>query len=80
MGKLGYDVQYDFTVEGETISVTRKGVALPNKFATTDKDTKDHISALSLFLQSIGRSRNDAHMVCVEVEAGRPVGGVFGNR
>jgi hypothetical protein len=80
MGRPGYDVQYDFAVDGETISVNCKGLALPNKFSTTDRDSKDHTSALNLFLQSIGRSRNDAHMVCVEVEAGRPVGGVFGNK
>jgi hypothetical protein len=80
MGRPGYDVQYDFAVEGETISVTRKGVALPTKFSTTDKDTGDHISELNLFLQSIGRSRNDAHVVCTSVEAGQPVSGVFGNK
>ncbi len=80
MGKPGYNVQYDLAVAGETIIIKRSGEELPTKFSTTDKDTKDHISKLNQFLQSIGRSRNDAHMVCVAVEAGTPVSGVFGNK
>lgn len=56
------------------------GLEIPNQFSTTAKDTKDHITALSLFLQSIGRSRLDACAVCVAVEAGGAVSGDFGNK
>jgi len=43
-----------------------------------DEDTKGNESPLHVFLESVGRSRVDAHMVCVEVEAGRSVQSVFG--
>lgn len=39
MGQPGYNVRYDFSVVGETISVTRNGAELPTKFSTADKDT-----------------------------------------
>jgi hypothetical protein len=78
MGRPGYNVQYDFAINGETVTVKRNGQELPTKFSTTEKDTKDFVSPLNRFLQSIGRSQVDAHMVCVAVEAGTPVTGVFG--
>jgi len=80
MGQPGFNLQYDFAINGETIIVKRNGQELPTKFSSTEKDTKDLVSPLSKFLQSIGRSRADAHMVCVSVEAGQPVSGVFGNK
>jgi hypothetical protein len=80
MGQPGYNVRYDLAVSGKTVTVKRNGQELPTKFSTTDKDSKEFVSPLSKFLQSIGRSRVDAHAVCVAVEVGQEVSGVFGNK
>jgi hypothetical protein len=80
MGQPGYNIPYDFAVSGTEVKVTRDGKPLDVTFSTTEKDTKDSVSALHKFLESIGRSRVDAHMVCEVVEKGKPVHGVYGNR
>lgn len=79
MGQPGYATKYDFLVDGTHVRLFRKGKLLEGvEFSTLDKDTRDTVSPLGLFLESIGRSRVDAHMVCVEIENGRSVSSVFG--
>jgi hypothetical protein len=80
MGQVSHNVRYDFTVSGTEIRVTRDEHPLGVTFSTTEKDTKDSASALHKFLESIGRSRVDAHMVCEAVEKGQTVHGVMGNK
>jgi hypothetical protein len=80
MGQAGHNVRYDFTVSGTEVKVTRDGQPMDVTFSTTEKDTKDSASTLHKFLESIGRSRVDAHMVCQAVEKGRIVHGVMGNK
>lgn len=80
MGQPGYSIRYDFVVDGQTIIVRRNGEELPTQFSTTEKDSKDSVSPLSTFLQSIGRSQVDAHAVCVALESGQTVSAVFGNK
>ena len=80
MGQPGYNVRYDLAVSGETVIVRRNGQQLPAKFSTAEKDTKEFVSPLNKFLQSIGRSRVDAHAACVALEAGQEVSAVFGNK
>ena len=81
MGQSGYATNYDFLVDGTHVRVFRMNQLIKDfEFSTEDKDTKDNESPLYVFLESIGRSRVDAHMVCVEVEAGRSVQSVHGLR
>jgi hypothetical protein len=81
MSQPGYTFKYDFLVDGTLVRVFREGKLLDDvEFSTTDKDTREYVSYLNRFLQSIGRSRVDAHAVCQVIERGEPVGGVFGNR
>jgi len=78
MGQVGFNVRYDFIVNGTEVKVTRDGQPIEVTFSTTDKDIKGSESALHKFLESIGRSRVDAHMVCGLVEGGQTVHGVIG--
>jgi len=79
MGQPGCATKYDFLVDGTKVRVFRMNQLLKDfEFSTEDKDTKENESPLHVFLESVGRSRVDAHMVCVEVEAGRSVQSVFG--
>ena len=80
MGQADYKFRYAFTVTGNEVKVTREGKPVDVTFSITDKDGKDSASPLHLYLESIGRPRGDAHMVCVEVEQGHSVDGVFGNK
>jgi hypothetical protein len=72
--------RYDFAVSGTEVRVSRDGQPMNVTFSTTEKDTRDSVSALHKFLESIGRSRVDAHMVCELVEKGQTVHGVIGFR
>jgi hypothetical protein len=67
MGRVGYNVRCDFAVSGPEVKVTRAGQPVDVTFSTAEKDTKDSASALHKFLESIGRSRVDAHVVCEAV-------------
>jgi hypothetical protein len=80
MGQAGYNVHYDFAVSATEVKVTRDGKPIDVTFSTTDKDGRDAASALHRFLESIGRSRVDAHMVCESIEKGQTVHGVMGNK
>jgi len=80
LSEPAHKVRYDFGVNGTEVRVTRDGEPTITIFSTKEKDTADSPSALHKFLQSIGRSRVDAHMVCLEVEKGNAVSGVMGNK
>lgn len=81
MGQPGYGTKYDFLVDGMLVRVFREGKLLEGVvFSTADKDTRDTESPLHKFLESIGRSSVDAHMVAVEVEKGNSVSSVFGKQ
>ena len=70
-------VRYDLHVTGTDVSVLREGKAAPQKFLTTDKDRPQAPSKLHEFLEDIGLSRVDAHMICQAIEEGKPVSGVY---
>lgn len=79
MGQPGYGTKYDFLVDGTIVRVFREGKPLEGvEFSTADRDTREAESPLHKFLESIGRSRVDAHMVAVELESGKSVSSVFG--
>jgi hypothetical protein len=80
MSQPGYNVRYDFAVSEAEVKVTRAGQPVNLTFSITEKDTKDSASALHKYLESIGRSRVDAHMVYEAVEKGQTVHGVMGNK
>ncbi len=63
MGRAGYSVRYDFALRGVEVKVTRNGQPIDETFSTTERDSATAASALHKFLESIGRSRVDAHMV-----------------
>lgn len=80
MARPAYKFRYSFTVNGTDVKVTRDGPPLDVSFSTNDKDTAATESALHKFLESIGLSRVDAHMVCEEIESGKSVQSVMGNK
>jgi hypothetical protein len=65
-------------VNGTDVKVFRNGQPTDLTFSTKDKDRAPAPSPLHEFLESIGRSRVDAHMVCEVVEKGQSVDGVMG--
>jgi hypothetical protein len=70
-------VRYDFQVTGTDVSVLREGKAVPQKFSTTDKERPQAPSKLHEFLEDIGLSRVDAHMICTAIEEGKSVSDVY---
>lgn len=72
--------RYDFVVSGTEIRVVRDGTPMEVTFSTTERDSSESPSALHRYLESIGRSRVDAHAVCEAVENGQTVFGVIGNK
>jgi hypothetical protein len=79
-GRAGFRFRYAFAVSGTEVKVTRDRRPMDVTFSTTEKDSANSVSALHKFLESIGRSRVDAHMVCEAVEKGQSVDGVMGNK
>jgi hypothetical protein len=73
-------VRYDFAVNGAGIKVMRNGEPTDLSFSTKDIDRVKAPSALHEFLEDIGRSRVDAHMVCEAVEKGQSIHGVMGSK
>ena len=71
-------VRYDLQVNGTDVSVQREGEPLPQTFSTADRDRPQAPSKLREFLEDIGISRVDAHMICTMIEEGKSVAGVFG--
>jgi hypothetical protein len=72
------EVRYDFEVNEMDVKVIRNGLPTGLTFSVKDKDRGPAPSPLHDFLESIGRSRVDAHMVCEAVENGKTVCGVMG--
>jgi hypothetical protein len=75
-----HEVRYDFDVIGTEVKVTRNGKVTDLTFSTKDKDRVQASSPLHDFLETIGRSRVDAHMVCEAVERGQSIHAVMGNK
>lgn len=74
VNSLGWaKVRYDFNVCGTEVSVLREGKVLPQTFSTTEKDHPKSPSKLHEFLEDIGLSRVDAHMICDMIEKGNSV-------
>lgn len=78
--RASQNVRYDLIVSETQALVVRDGQPTDLSFSTAEKDTRDSASALHKFLESIGRSRLDAHAVCEAVESGKSVHGVIGNK
>jgi hypothetical protein len=70
-------VRYDLQVDGIDVTVLREGKAVPQTFLTTDKDRPQAPSKLHEFLEDIGLSRVDAHMICGATEEGKSISSVF---
>jgi len=70
-------VRYDFEVSGTNVTVLREGKPVSQTFSTTEKDRPQAPSDLHEFLEDIGLSRVDAHMICTVAEEGSSVPGVF---
>jgi hypothetical protein len=70
-------VRYDLAVNGTDVTILREGKAIPELFLTTDKDRPPAPSKLHEFLEDIGITRGDAHMICTYIEEGSPVSGIF---
>jgi len=73
-------VRYDLQVTETDVNVLREGKAVPKKFSTTDKDRPQAPSALHEFLEDIGLSRVDAHMICKAIEEGKSISGVYATK
>lgn len=73
-------VRYDLHVAGTDVSILREGKTLDQKFSTADKDRPQAPSKLRDFLEDIGLSRVDAHMICGVIEEGKSVSGVFASK
>ncbi len=70
-------VRYDLNVNGTDVSVLREGKPVPQTFSTTDKDRPQAPSKLHEFLEDIGLSRVDAHMICSMIEEQKPISSLF---
>jgi hypothetical protein len=70
-------VRYDFQLTKTEVSVLREGKPVPQTFLATEKDHPHGPSRLHEFLEDIGLSRVDAHMICAAIENGSSVLGVM---
>jgi hypothetical protein len=70
-------VHYDLQVNGTDVSLLREGKAVHQAFSTTDKDRPQAPSKLHEFLEDIGLSRVDAHMICTVIEEWKSISSVF---
>lgn len=70
-------VRYDLQVEGTDVRVLRNCEAVSEAFTTTEKDRVQAPSKLHEFLEDLGLSRVDAHMICTAIEEGNSISGVF---
>jgi len=69
--------RYDFQVDGTSVSVLREGKQVAQTFSAKDIDRVQAPSKLHEYLEDIGLSRVDAHMICGVIEQGNSVSGVF---
>jgi hypothetical protein len=70
-------VRYDLQVNETTVSILREGKQVAQTFSTKDIDRQQAPSKLHEFLEDIGLSRVDAHMICTAIEEGKSVSGVY---
>lgn len=70
-------IRYDFQVSGSDVCILREGELLSQTFSIAERDIPQAPSQLHEFLEDIGLSRVDAHMICTLIEAGSSVSGVF---
>jgi hypothetical protein len=80
MARAAFKFRYNFTVKGGDVKVFRDGQPVDVSFSTRDKDTADKASPLHRFLESIGQSRVNAHIVCEVIESGKSVESVMGDK
>ncbi len=73
-------IRYDLQIAGTDVSVAREGKAVSQKFSITGIDRPQAPSALHEFLEDIGLSRVDAHMICKAIEEGKSISGVYGTK
>jgi catechol 2,3-dioxygenase-like lactoylglutathione lyase family enzyme len=59
------------------LRILRNGAAISEAFTTTEKDRVQAPSKLHEFLEDLGLSRVDAHMICTAIEEGNSISGVF---
>lgn len=72
--------RYDLDVTGSDVLVLREGKPISQVFSTADKDLPQAPSQLHEFLEDVGLSRVDAHMICTFIEQGSSIHGVFALR
>lgn len=73
-------MRYDFDVMGSDVRVLREGEPISQVFSIADKDLPQAPSQLHEFLEDIGLSRVDAHMICTYIAQGSSIQAVFGLR
>ena len=71
------EIRYDLQVAGSTVTVLRQGEAVSQQFSTVEQGRLQAPSSLCEYLEDIGLSRVDAHMICIALEKGSPVSGIF---
>ena len=72
--------RYDLDVTGSDVRVLREGEPISQVFSIADKDLPQAPSQLHEFLEDVGLSRVDAHMICRYIEEGSSIQGVFALR
>jgi hypothetical protein len=72
--------RYDLDVTGSDVRVLREGEPISQVFSIADKDLPQAPSQLHEFLEDVGLSRVDAHMICTYIEEGSSIQGVFALR
>lgn len=70
-------IRYDLQIAGTTVTVLRQGESFPQEFSTLEHDRPQAPSSLHEFLEDVGLSRVDAHMICTTIEKGSSVYGIF---
>jgi hypothetical protein len=70
-------VRYDLQVNGSDVSILREGKLTSLVFSTDEKDLPQAPSQLHEFLEDIGLSRGDAHMICTAIEEGNSISSIF---
>jgi hypothetical protein len=68
--------RYDLDVTGSDVRVLREGEPISQVFSIADED----LPQAHEFLEDVGLSRVDAHMICAYIEQGSSIQGVFALR
>jgi hypothetical protein len=72
--------RYDLHVTGSDVRILCEGQPISEVFSTVNKELPHAPSQLHEFLEDVGLSRADAHMICTYIEQGSSVHGVFALR